>query len=244
MLTYRLLKNIKNKPKEASDVNLNGLCKSTKIFKLCRDMHDLIKAHNLVGLSAPLVGVDKSIIAINYTDPVTQEETLLTMINPKITLSGSLIDGLEACPCLEGRFGCIKRYSNATVTYYETNGNLIENKNTEGYLARIIQHEYDLINGVIYLDRLKETNRSVHTNYYSYYFERFVENFISFLKRLFSFKINSLSKDIFVKRKEEKKSIDELRRENTLQCNENYGKNEEIEHDKEYGGPSNHTIPR
>ena len=171
MSTYVIKKNIPY-AKKAAVVQSNQF--DEKLYSMTEEMHILIESNMLVGLAAPLIDVDKRIIALNYTDPQTGVKTKLTMINPDVTCLGDQIDDLEACSGLTNHFGYVRRYSTVAVNYQDTQGNKQELR-AEGYLARIVQHEYDLLNGIMYTDRLKETNRRTHTNYYTYYLERLIE---------------------------------------------------------------------
>ncbi|MDD4856703.1 MAG: peptide deformylase [Candidatus Krumholzibacteria bacterium] len=118
----------------------------------------LIEARG-VGLAAPQIGVPKQIAVV---DPEPEDEKkLIKMVNPRIVASSKETDSLEeGCLSIPGVRGEVARAANITVVYQDESGS--EHKlYAEGFLARIIQHEIDHLNGVLFIDRLSFAKRAL-----------------------------------------------------------------------------------
>lgn len=100
-----------------------------------------------VGLAAPQLGISKRIIVYDVG------EGLVAMINPKIVRqSGEQIEPAEGCLSIPGLRGVVKRASDVTVKALDQHGKPMRLK-AEGYEARVIQHEVDHLDGVLFIDR-------------------------------------------------------------------------------------------
>ena len=116
---------------------------------LIEDMKLTMIKKDGVGLAAPQIGKNIRMIVINTKDGK------LCMINPEITKkSWRNESGEEGCLSLPGVFCNIKRAKNANCEYINPEGDkmLIEAK---GFLARVIQHEIDHLDGILLIDREK-----------------------------------------------------------------------------------------
>ena len=105
-----------------------------------------------VGLAAPQVGVSRSVAVIN-PEP-ENEKTLIKMVNPKIVAFSDETESCdEGCLSVPGIRGNVIRPVAVEVTYLDEQGS--EHRiQADGLLARIIQHEIDHLNGVLFVDRL------------------------------------------------------------------------------------------
>lgn len=105
-----------------------------------------------VGLAAPQVGVSRSVAVIN-PEP-ENEKTLIKMVNPKIVAFSDETESCdEGCLSVPGIRGNVIRPVAVEVTYLDEQG--AEHRiQADGLLARIIQHEIDHLNGVLFVDRL------------------------------------------------------------------------------------------
>ena len=127
---------------------------------LVADMFDTMDAAPGVGLAAPQVGVAKRIFTYNYTeDDGTHKRGVV--INPVLEIgpvSKELPDEdeeSEGCLSFPGyRFG-LKRAETAVLTGVDLDQNPVRLE-AKGWFARIFQHEYDHLNGTLYVDRLIE----------------------------------------------------------------------------------------
>lgn len=120
------------------------------IRHLCFNMAKTMREKNGIGIAAPQVGVSKRIIIVddNGNDWI--------LINPEIVwLSDLLIDFEEGCLSVPGVFDNVKRPESIKVKYRNAKGKPILEK-VDGLLARIVQHEIDHLDGVLFVDYLKK----------------------------------------------------------------------------------------
>ncbi len=131
-----------------------------KILSIIEDMRDTLAAQKDpegVGLAAPQIGRNVQIFLMQY-DNVDK-----IIINPKIIkkskelLEGKNKDGklLEGCLSLPHYYGPIKRSKRVTISYMDPAGKTVT-ETFEGFLAHIVQHEIDHLNGVVFLDHILE----------------------------------------------------------------------------------------
>ncbi|MGB7444119.1 MAG: peptide deformylase [Coleofasciculaceae cyanobacterium] len=107
-----------------------------------------------IGLAAPQVGVNKQIIVIDC-EPDEPETPALVLINPAIKKFGSqMCEGQEGCLSIPGVYLDVQRPDHIEVTYKDENGRPRTLK-TKGLLSRVIQHEMDHLNGVMFVDRVE-----------------------------------------------------------------------------------------
>jgi peptide deformylase len=112
-----------------------------------------------VGLAAPQIGISKQ-IAIMNPEPEDGEK-LVKMINPRIVAaSRETVKIEEGCLSVPGVRGDVERPERVTVAYRDENGKE-RTLEAEGILARIVQHEIDHLNGVLFIDRLSFAKRSL-----------------------------------------------------------------------------------
>jgi len=105
-----------------------------------------------VGLAAPQVGVSRRIAVIN-PEP-ENEKTLIRMVNPKIVSFSDETESVEeGCLSVPGIRGNVIRPVAVEVTYLDEKGSE-RRLQADGLLARIIQHELDHLEGVLFIDRL------------------------------------------------------------------------------------------
>jgi peptide deformylase len=105
-----------------------------------------------VGLAAPQVGISKRIAVINPKPD--NEETLIRMINPRIVSFSDEKESLEeGCLSVPGIRGSVVRAS-AVEVVYQDEGGVQRNLKADGLLARIVQHEIDHLDGILFIDRL------------------------------------------------------------------------------------------
>lgn len=94
------------------------------------------------------------IVRSNFDDKGAREFTAL--INPEIVkLEGEIISDYEGCLSVSKVYGMVPRYSKVRVKALDLEGNEIRFK-AEGFLARVIQHEIDHTNGIVFIDHIKD----------------------------------------------------------------------------------------
>lgn len=119
-----------------------------KTAELLDDMKEtLIKADG-VGLAAPQVGVLRRIFIVKIDDLYYE------CINPVITESHGKQIGDEGCLSVRGKFGTVERPKKITVVAYDRNGKKFTVK-AQDFVARAFCHEYDHLDGILYVDKAK-----------------------------------------------------------------------------------------
>lgn len=109
-----------------------------------------------IGLAATQVDVHQRIIAVDVSDGRNEPHIF---INPKLTTSGGQIKLEEGCLSVPGFYEPVTRYENVQVEAADANGGAIEFEAT-GLLAVCIQHEYDHLEGKLFVDYLSGLKRN------------------------------------------------------------------------------------
>lgn len=125
---------------------------SRKITDLVQDLFDTMYTYNGVGLAAPQIGVNLRVYVI---DASTKDHTMKPMvfINPKIIKKSGAIVEDEGCLSFPEAYTAVKRYKNVTVKALDINGKPFILEAKDGcLLARAVQHEYDHLDGVLFID--------------------------------------------------------------------------------------------
>lgn len=125
---------------------------------LVDDMFETMDSADGVGLAAPQVGMLKRLIVVDDRDEENQHRFYL--INPVITRKEGSEVCREGCLSIPGKQGDVKRATDIDVTYNTLDGKE-ENINCKDFLARIIQHEIDHLDGILYTDRAEKMYRIV-----------------------------------------------------------------------------------
>ena len=127
------------------------------------------KAHG-VGLAAPQVGVPLQIFIVSPSPtqryPNTTVEETLVVINPSITqLSNKKDLDWEGCLSIPGLRGKVSRHKSINVNYTNRLGET-HSADYHDFVARIFQHEYDHLQGTLFLDRMDSLDSLVTEKYY------------------------------------------------------------------------------
>lgn len=128
---------------------------SAKIQKLIDDMFDTMYANNGVGLAAPQVGYDYRIFVI---DDAGEKEIPRpkVFINPKIVKKSGAINSYEGCLSFPDVYINVRRFENIVIRAKDTKGRPLTLEATGGtLLARCIQHEYDHLEGNLFIDHTR-----------------------------------------------------------------------------------------
>jgi len=110
-----------------------------------------------VGLAAPQVGISKRLFVIDVRD---EEHEKAAVINPKIESTEEEIELTEGCLSVPGMVGEITRFRHMVVTGLDRNGEKLQLEG-EGLFAQCLQHEIDHLNGVLYIDKVRNLRPSV-----------------------------------------------------------------------------------
>ncbi|MBN2385269.1 peptide deformylase [bacterium] len=123
-----------------------------EIKTLARDMLETMYCSKGIGLAAPQVGVSQRIVTIDISNE-GEELHPMVFINPEITKSSGQVDYEEGCLSVPGYHGVVIRPEQVTVRFQTLDG---QNKTIpcKGLLARVLQHEIDHLDGVLFTDHL------------------------------------------------------------------------------------------
>ena len=123
---------------------------------LVRKMLQTMYSEDGIGLAAPQVGVNKQLLVID-ADPENESAPPLVLVNPKIlSYSDELAAGQEGCLSIPGVYLDVIRPAAIEVSFKDENGRPSKLK-ADDLLARVIQHEMDHLNGVLFVDRVENT---------------------------------------------------------------------------------------
>jgi peptide deformylase len=125
---------------------------------LVSEMFDLMYEHNGVGLAANQVDLPLRIFVANPAGKRGEGEEIVC-INPEVNLPKGSEGDREGCLSLPEVFGEVRRPAKLKFSAYDLTGNLIQ-RDLEGFLARIVQHEIDHLNGVFFFDRMDQAGRA------------------------------------------------------------------------------------
>lgn len=101
------------------------------------------------------------IVRSNFDDKAAREFTAL--INPEIVkLEGEIISDYEGCLSVSKIYGMVPRHSKIRVKAMDLDGNEVRFK-AEGFLARVIQHEIDHTNGILFIDHIQDKTDAFYT---------------------------------------------------------------------------------
>jgi peptide deformylase len=129
-----------------------------EIRRLIEDMFDTMYAEEGVGLAAPQVGVSQRVIVVDSREP---DEPPFALINPHIlAVSEDAERGEEGCLSIPGLKEIVERPASVRVEGLSRDGErtIIE---AHGLLARILQHEIDHIDGILFVDRVSPLKRKM-----------------------------------------------------------------------------------
>ena len=147
--------------KQCDDIDIKNIDKD--ILDIIEDLKATLEFGTGLGIAAPQIGINKRIIVvgakkenIKYND--AEEVPITAMINPswrKISEETDIqYEGCMSVPSIRGK---VERYKNIELTYYNENGEKIV-KELKGFFARLIQHERDHLDGIVFLEKVKEKN--------------------------------------------------------------------------------------
>ena len=133
------------------------------VLDIIDDLKATLEYGTGLGIAAPQIGVNKRIIVvgakkenIKYND--AEEIPITAMINPtwkKLSEDTDIqYEGCMSVPTIRGK---VERYKNIELTYYNENGDKIK-KQLNGFFARLVQHECDHLDGIVFLEKVKGPN--------------------------------------------------------------------------------------
>jgi len=120
-----------------------------KLAKILDDMYDTMIEFDGVGLAAPQIGLDARIAVVDIDD----ESGTIEMINPKILETSGEQTGPEGCLSFPGLFGEVTRPNFVKIEAFDRKGRKYTLE-SEGFLARAIQHEIDHLDGILFTSKV------------------------------------------------------------------------------------------
>ncbi len=131
-----------------------------ELHALVADMQETMLAENGAGLAAPQIGVPLRVVVFGYEqnprypDAPPVPETVL--VNPVIEpLDDQREDGWEGCLSVPGLRGLVPRYTRIRYSGHDQHGQFLE-REAEGFHARVVQHECDHLDGILYPQRIED----------------------------------------------------------------------------------------
>ena len=136
---------------------------AAELHALLADMHDTMKHLNGAGLAAPQIGVGLRVVVFGVKNnpryPQAEDIPYTVLINPLVEpLSDKMEDAWEGCLSVPGLRGVVPRYAQLRYRGSDASGQAID-RAVEGFHARVVQHECDHLDGVLYPMRVRDFTR-------------------------------------------------------------------------------------
>ena len=139
-----------------------------ELHALIQDMQDTMNAMDGAGIAAPQIGVSLQVVIFgvgsNPRYPDAEQVPYTVLINPTLTPVGDEIeDGWEGCLSVPGLRGVVPRYIRLHYTGFDPFGEPMD-RLVSGFHARVVQHECDHLNGILYPMRITDLNKFGYTD--------------------------------------------------------------------------------
>ena len=131
-----------------------------ELQQLVKDMAQTMYDAPGIGLAAPQIGVSKQVVVMDNTDK-EEENQLTVLINPEILSGEGSLTDKEGCLSVIDFEAKVKRFSHISVRAQDVEGNVNEFEADE-WFARVIQHEVDHLNGILFIDRISSLKRALY----------------------------------------------------------------------------------
>ncbi|MDH4128932.1 MAG: peptide deformylase [Spirochaetota bacterium] len=126
-----------------------------QLISFANEMYEKMVTNNGIGLAAPQVGSLIQLIVIDIEDGNGR----LDLVNPRITdTSDEVVEGEEGCLSVPGIYAKVMRFAKINVEAQNLVGETF-NFQADEFLARVIQHEIDHLNGILFIDRVDEMTK-------------------------------------------------------------------------------------
>jgi len=130
---------------------------------LLEDMKDTMAAKSGAGLAAPQIGVGQRLVIFgveaNPRYPDAEPVPFTVLVNPKIViLTREIEEDWEGCLSVPGMRGVVPPYRKLRYSGFDIEGNPFE-REAEGFHARVVQHEYDHLDGILYPQRMTDLSQ-------------------------------------------------------------------------------------
>ncbi|GIX26603.1 MAG: peptide deformylase 1 [Burkholderiales bacterium] len=137
-----------------------GRFDTPELHALVQDLVDTMRALNGAGIAAPQIGVGLQVVIFEVTRnpryPGVEEVPFTVLVNPEITpVDETLEEGWEGCLSVPGMRGLVPRYRSVRYRGHDARGNPID-RTVSGFHARVVQHECDHLQGILYPMRIRD----------------------------------------------------------------------------------------
>ncbi|MBI3637747.1 MAG: peptide deformylase [Candidatus Rokubacteria bacterium] len=134
--------------------------RSSGTQRLIDDMIETMREYDGAGLAANQVHVLQRVAVIEVLEnpryPDAPNVPLMVLVNPVVTpLTPEMEDGWEGCLSVPDMRGMVPRYTSVRLEGYDRDGNAVDLV-AHDFLARVIQHETDHLDGIVYVDRMRD----------------------------------------------------------------------------------------
>jgi peptide deformylase len=136
---------------------------TSELHALIQDMHDTMAEMNGAGIAAPQIGVSLRVVIFgvgsNPRYPDAEQVPYTVLVNPTLTPIGDeLEEGWEGCLSVPYMRGIVPRYTRLHYTGFDQYGNVID-RLVSGFHARVVQHECDHLDGILYPMRVTDLRK-------------------------------------------------------------------------------------
>jgi peptide deformylase len=126
--------------------------------ELSERMFEAMYEEGGVGLAAPQVGIEQKLLVLNPSGDKKDRSGERVLCNPRVVRKKQREYGEEGCLSFPGIQAEVERWIGITVVYQDLDG-VEQELRCDGWLARIVQHEIDHLEGVFFVDRLTPTEK-------------------------------------------------------------------------------------
>jgi peptide deformylase len=130
---------------------------------LLQDMKDTMAAQDGAGIAAPQIGASQRVVIFgvdrNPRYPDAEAVPFTVLVNPRLEfLSNEIEEGWEGCLSVPGMRGVVPRFTRLRYTGFDEHGQPID-RVADGFHARVVQHECDHLDGILYPQRMTDMGR-------------------------------------------------------------------------------------
>jgi peptide deformylase len=135
---------------------------------LVADMQDTMRAANGAGLAAPQIGVGLRVVIFGFESnpryPQAEPVPFTILVNPVLApLTDEMEEGWEGCLSVPGLRGVVPRWTRLRYSGFDADGGPIA-REAAGFHARVVQHECDHLDGILYPMRIRDFTRFGYTD--------------------------------------------------------------------------------
>lgn len=139
-----------------------------ELHALITDMQDTMQHMNGAGIAAPQIGVSQRVVIFgvghNPRYPDAEQVPYTVLINPVLTFVGDdMEEGWEGCLSVPGMRGIVPRYHRLHYKGFDQYGQVID-RLVSGFHARVVQHECDHLDGILYPMRIQDLRQFGYTD--------------------------------------------------------------------------------